>query len=82
MKKLGNIRAFLENKEIPYDYTEENECGSIDFQFRGVPYHVWEFPPEEPGCESNIRTGGRVEEFTGNYEEQILAILTDWDAMK
>lgn len=82
MKKLGKIRAFLENKEIPYDYTEENECGSIDFQFRGVPYHVWEFPPEEPGCESNIRTGGRVEEFTGNYEEQILAILTDWDAMK
>ena len=82
MKKLGKIRAFLENKEILYDYTEENECGSIDFQFRGVPYHVWEFPPEEPGCESNIRTGGRVEEFTGNYEEQILAILTDWDAMK
>ena len=82
MKKLGKIRAFLENKAIPYDYTEENECGSIDFQFRGVPYHVWEFPPEEPGCESNIRTGGRVEEFTGNYEEQILAILTDWDAMK
>ena len=29
-----------------------------------------------------VLLSGRVEEFTGNYEEQILAILTDWDAMK
>ncbi|MBE5995992.1 MAG: kinase [Lachnospiraceae bacterium] len=80
--RLLKIQAFLKEKNITYDYVEENECGSIDFQFRGVPYHVWEFPPEEPGCESNIRTGGRVEEFSGDYEEAILEVLRDWDAMK
>ena len=76
--KLLKIQDFLKKKEIPFSYTEENGAGSIDFQYRGVPYHVWEFPPEEPGCESNIRTGGRVEEFTGDYEAEILAILADW----
>ncbi|MBQ6469222.1 MAG: kinase [Lachnospiraceae bacterium] len=82
MERLEKIQAFLREKNIDFDYTGENGCGSIDFQFRGVPYHIWEFPPEEPGCESNIRTGGRVEEFSGDYEEEILAVLRDWDAMK
>ena len=80
--RLDRIQRFLKEKNIPYSYTEDNGCGSIDFQFRGVPYHIWEFPPEDPGCESNIRTGGRVEEFSGDYEEEILAVLLDWDAMK
>ena len=73
---------FLKKKKIPYTYNDENGRGSIDFQFRGVPYHIWEFPPEDPGCESNIRSGGRVEEFSGDYEKEILTILADWDAMK
>ena len=80
--RLTGIQDFLKEKKIPYTYNEENGSGSIDFQFRGVPYHIWEFPPEEPGCESNIRSGGRVEEFSGDYEKEILTILADWDAMK
>lgn len=80
--RLTRIQQFLKEKNIEYDYHEEDGCGSVDFQYRGVPYHVWEFPPEEPGCESNIRSGGRIEEFSGDYEDELLAILSDWDAMK
>ena len=76
--RLRKIQEFLNGREIPFEYHEENGAGSIDFQYRGVPYHIWEFPPDDPGCESNIRSGGRVEEFSGDYEQQILEVLQQW----
>ena len=76
--RLEIIQHFLNENALPFEYHEENGAGSIDFQYRGVPYHIWEFPPEEPGCESNLRSGGRVEEFGGAYEETLLRILESW----
>ena len=76
--KLTSIRSFLDRKGIVYRYTEEDGCGSIDFMHRGLSYHIWEFPEAEQGAESNIRTAGRMETFSGDYEDQLLAILETW----
>ncbi len=75
---LTKIRAWLTEKGISHRYTEEDGCGSIDFLHRGLSYHIWEFPPEEQGAESNVRTAGKMEVFSGDYEAQILDILKTW----
>ena len=76
--RLTKIREHLTQKGIAHSYIEEDNCGSIDFLHRGLSYHIWEFPPEEQGAESNVRTAGRMEVFTGDYEEQILTVLETW----
>lgn len=75
---LKKICAFLDRRHIAHQYTCEDGCGSIDFLYKGLSYHIWEFPPEERGAESNVRSAGRMEVFGGDYEEQILAILETW----
>ena len=75
---LTKIRDYLNQKGIRHSYTEEDGCGSIDFLHRGLSYHIWEFPEEEQGAESNVRTAGRMEGFSGDYEGQILAVLETW----
>lgn len=76
--RLTRIRDFLNRKGIAHSYFEEDGCGSIDFLHRGLSYHIWEFPEEDQGAESNVRTAGRMEVFSGDYEEQILAVLETW----
>ena len=76
--RLTKIREHLTQKGIAHSYIEEDSCGSIDFLHRGLSYHIWEFPPEEQGAESNVRTAGRMEVFSGDYEEQILSVLETW----
>ena len=76
--RLERIQKYLKQKGWDYAYGEENGCGSIDFWHKGLSYHIWESPPEEPGCESNVRSVGRQEEFEGDYEQQILDILKTW----
>ena len=75
---LTKIRAWLTEKGISHRYIEEDGCGSIDFLHRGLSYHIWEFPPEEQGAESNVRTAGKMEVFSSDYEAQILDILKTW----
>lgn len=75
---LKQIREYLTAKGIRYDYHEDFGCGSIDFIHRGLSYHIWEFPPEDKGAESNVRTVGRMDVYTGDYERQILDILKTW----
>jgi len=75
---LTKIRSFLTQEGIVHNYFEEAGCGSIDFIRSGLSYHIWEFPAEERGAESNVRTAGRMEVFGENYEEEILAILKSW----
>ena len=41
--RLEKLQSYLKHREIPYAYTEEEVVGSIDFEYRGVGYHVWEF---------------------------------------
>lgn len=73
--RLEKIQAALTAKGINYSYSEEDDCGSIDFEHKGLRYNIWEFPAPERGAESNIRTTGRQEEFGENYEEELLEIL-------
>lgn len=40
--RLEKVQDALKRKKIEYSYTEEDGCGSIDFMFRGVRYHVWD----------------------------------------
>ena len=44
--RLKKVQKALETKNINYEYTEENGCGSIDFMFRGLRFHIWEY--DEP----------------------------------
>ena len=39
-------------------------------------YHVWEF--SENGAESNVKIAGKMEDYTGNYEEKIIEIIEGW----
>ena len=41
--RLKKIQEALKTKNIIFTYTEEDNCGSLDFQFRGLRYHIWEF---------------------------------------
>ena len=76
--RLEKIQTYLKLRNMPYTYTEEDDCGSIDFIHRGLSYHIWEYPAPERGAESNIRTDGRGEDFEGDYEQQLLDILQTW----
>ena len=54
--RLKKIQEALKTKNIIFTYTEEDNCGSLDFQFRGLRYHIWEFVDgEESGVESLSR---------------------------
>ncbi len=75
---LTNIRNYLTQKGIRHTYFEEASCGSIDFIHNGLSYHIWEFPPEEQGAESNVKSAGRMEVYGENYEDEILKILKSW----
>lgn len=78
-KYLEKVRAYLKERGWEYAYTEEDDLGSIDFDYRGVPYHIWEFCEDGVrGAETNVRHGGRMEEITGDYEEEILRIVKKW----
>lgn len=75
--RLEKIQGYLRAKGWEYRYTEEDGCGSIDFEYRGIAYHIWEFPDGE-GAESNVKDGGRQEEFSGDYEGEILTAIKNW----
>lgn len=75
---LIKIREHLTQRGISCKYYEEDGCGSIDFIHSGLSYHIWEFPPEESGAESNVRTAGRMEVYGKDYEDEILAVLRSW----
>lgn len=76
--RLGAIRAFLESRGMAFTYYEEAGCGSIQFTHRGLSYHIWEYPPEDPGAGSNVRSAGKTEDFGSDYEAEILEILKAW----
>ena len=76
--RLTRIRQYLTQKGMRHTYTEEDGCGSIDFIHSGLSYHIWEFPPQEQGAESNVRTAGRMEVYGENYEDEILTVLQSW----
>lgn len=76
--RLEKIREWLDHKGIGHTYIEEDGCGSIDFLYKGLSYHIWEFPEEEQGAESNVRSAGKMDVYGSGYEEEILDILKTW----
>ena len=76
--RLMKIREYLNHKGISHRYFEEDGCGSIDFLYKGLSYHIWEFPEEEQGAESNVRSAGKMDVYGENYEQEILDILQTW----
>ena len=39
--RLKKIQAHFEAVRQPYQYWEEDDCGSITFLHRGLSYHIW-----------------------------------------
>lgn len=78
--RLEKIQEYFKKKEWEYTYTEEDGLGSLDFEYRGVPYHIWEFAEDGlAGVETNIRSGGKTEDITGEgYEETAIAMMESW----
>lgn len=79
--RLERVQQALKEKRIRYQYTEEDGCGSIDFLFRGIPYHVWEFQDEEWGAETNVENSGKSEDMAGDYEKRIADVILGWPDM-
>ncbi|MCI8995873.1 MAG: kinase [Lachnospiraceae bacterium] len=77
-ERLQKVLAFIREKGWSHTCHEEDGCGSIDFEYRGVPYHIWEFEDGERGVETNVRHGGKQEEILGDYEAILLEIMGEW----
>ncbi len=77
--RLEKTQRYLKDKGYSYTYTEEDGLGSIDFDHRGLKYHIWEFQDGDiSGVETNLRTSGRSEDLTGDYEKEMIEILETW----
>ena len=76
--RLCRIQEYMKARNMPFQYWEDNDCGSISFLHKGLSYHIWEYPAPERGADSNVRTTGRSEDFDGDYEEAILEIMRTW----
>lgn len=76
--RLLKIQDMLKEIGLQYSYTEEDGCGSIDFEHRGLKYHIWEFADEETPCgvETNIFLAGRSEDIQGDYEAIVVEELS------
>lgn len=73
--RLEKLQSYLQEQGWKYEYAEEDGCGSVDFEHRGLSYHVWEF---DGGAESNVENVGRMKDYAGQYEEEILRIMRTW----
>lgn len=82
--RLEKVQEALKTKKIHYEYTEENGCGSIDFMFRGLRFHIWEYEDRVWGAETNVFEAGRsriLREIRGNYfrRNPLMAGYAAWD---
>ena len=79
--RLQKVQDALNKKNIKFEYTEEDGCGSLDFMFRGLKFHVWEYEDNGWGAETNIYAAGRSEDIDGDYEKKISAEILSWPDM-
>lgn len=79
--RLNRVQDALKKKNIKYQYTEENGCGSIDFMFRGLRFRVWEYEDRVWGAETNVFEAGRSQDIEGNYELVISEEILSWPDM-
>lgn len=79
--RLQQVQDALKTKKITYEYTEEDGCGSIDFEFRGLRYHIWEYEDRQWGAETNVFAAGRSQDIEGDYETVISDEIRSWPDM-
>lgn len=79
--RLERVQDALKKKKITYQYTEEDGCGSIDFMFRGLSFHVWEYQDRVWGVETNIFSAGKSREVEGDYEAVVSSEILSWPDM-
>ena len=79
--RLEKVQEALKTKNIHYEYTEENGCGSLDFMFRGLRFHVWEYEDRVWGAETNVFEARRSQDIEGDYEEIISKEILSWPDM-
>lgn len=79
--RLEKVQEALKTKNIHYEYTEENGCGSLDFMFRGLRFHVWEYEDRVWGAETNVFEAGRSQDIEDDYEEIISKEILSWPDM-
>ncbi len=80
--RLEKTQCSLAKKNIMFSYTEEDGCGSLDFQFRGLRYHIWEFQDDGLwGVDTNVKCAGRSEDILGDYDTEIADLILTWPDM-
>ena len=79
--RLEHVQDALKKKNITYQYTEEDGLGSLDFLFRGLSFHVWEYEDGVRGAETNVFSAGRSREVEGDYETVIADEILSWPDM-
>lgn len=79
--RLQIVQEALKRKKIAYEYTEEDGCGSLDFMFRGLTFHVWEYCDRAWEAETNVFAAGRSEDIEGDYENIIAEEILSWPDM-
>ena len=81
--RLEKTQDSLKKKNIMFTYTEEDSCGSLDFQFRGLRYHIWEFVDDDGtyGVDTNVKCAGRSEDILGDYDTEIAGLILTWPDM-
>ncbi len=79
--RLSKIQNALDQKKIHFQYTEEDGLGSLDFEFKGLRYHVWEYCDHTWGAETNVFEAGRSRDIEGDYEEVIAREILTWPDM-
>lgn len=42
--RLSRIQEYMTQRGMRYAYREEDDCGTIEFDHRGLHYHIWEYP--------------------------------------
>lgn len=79
--RLQIVQDALNKKNIRYEYNEEDGCGSLDFMFRGLKFHVWEYHDGIWGAETNIFAASRSEDIEDDYENVISKEILSWPDM-
>ncbi|MBS6196193.1 MAG: kinase [Clostridiales bacterium] len=80
--RLEKIQEALTKKNIIFTYVEDEGRGSLDFQFRGLRYHIWEFCDNGVwGVETNVKHAGRSIDIFGDYEQEVSDLILSWPDM-
>lgn len=73
------MRKALNEKGIPFRYSREDGCASLDFLWKGLNYRVWEYHEGDVwGAETNVFETGRSRDIEGDYDGIIAAEIRSW----